>query len=158
MTARAKRSLFDHLRHHESFSFDGATVIDGFCGSGALGWQSLQEGANHVIFIDKEVEVITNLWKRVAEMGDSAHCLLADMTKPIQNSNGLRANLIFLTPPWHSGMASVATEHLHRQQWFAANALMMIETHKNEKCVVSSSFVFLYRRVIGDHCLSFFRV
>ena len=158
MTARAKRSLFDHLRHHESFSFDGSVVIDGFCGSGALGWQSLQEGANRVIFIDKENEIMMNLRERIGETKESANFLLADMTKPIHNSNGLRANLIFLTPPWHSGAATVAAEHLHKQNWFAANALMMIETHKNEECVVLSPFVFLYRRVIGDHCLSFFRV
>ena len=157
MTARAKRSLFDHLRHHDFFSFGGATVIDGFCGSGALGWQALQEGAHRVIFIDHAAEVMTPLRERISETKESVHCLLADMTKPIPNKDSVRANLILLTPPWHSGTASVAVQQLHKQQWFAANALMMIETHKNEECVVSPPFVFLYRRVIGDHRLSFFR-
>ncbi len=58
-TDRTRETLFNWLMH----DIRGATCLDLFSGSGALGFEALSRGAKHVVMIDSSAPVITQLKK-----------------------------------------------------------------------------------------------
>ncbi|HCB34140.1 MAG TPA: 16S rRNA (guanine(966)-N(2))-methyltransferase RsmD, partial [Acidimicrobiaceae bacterium] len=48
---------------------DGATVVDAFCGTGALGVEALSRGAAHVTFVDTDRAVCDALAATLDELG-----------------------------------------------------------------------------------------
>ena len=64
---RVKESMFDML-----FSLGGvmdATVIDLFCGTGALGIEALSRGARHVTFVDDAVRALKSAEETLVGVG-----------------------------------------------------------------------------------------
>ena len=61
---RVKESLFNIL----SLSLRGARVLDLFCGSGALGLESLSRGASEVVFNDLSKDSLTILKKNLTAL------------------------------------------------------------------------------------------
>ncbi len=55
-TDRVKESIFDILGSMGGVS--GLTVVDLFCGSGALGIEALSRGASHVTFVDGDPQAL----------------------------------------------------------------------------------------------------
>jgi 16S rRNA (guanine966-N2)-methyltransferase len=81
-------------------AIDGATVVDLFAGSGALGIEALSRGAAHVTFVDTDPKAITVIRANLAATG------LEDRATVVRG-NGLRqlaeigaVDLALLDPPY----------------------------------------------------------
>jgi len=61
-------------------TMDGARVLDGFCGSGALGIEALSRGAAHCTFVDKAVRLCE---ENIEKLGASAQSRIvkSDVTR-----------------------------------------------------------------------------
>src|SRR4051812_13140055 len=62
-TDKMRQQLFNMLLHSQwatqaDFELDGAHVLDGFCGSGALGLEALSRGASSCVFVDIDGKVV----------------------------------------------------------------------------------------------------
>lgn len=159
MTARARASLFDHLAHHPDVSLGEAVIVDGFCGTGALGLEALSRGAREGFFMDNSAKVINNLRLITHKLPDDVltHCFVTDLTASIVKPDDYSlADIIFLTPPWGSGLGATAAANLRDGGWLTDEALLVVEVKKNETCLLRDDFEFRYQRVIGDHKLLFF--
>lgn len=66
---RVKESLFQIL----SARLVGARVLDLFCGSGALGLESLSRGAAEAVFNDRSKESLALLKKKFKRAGRNGH-------------------------------------------------------------------------------------
>lgn len=96
---RVKESLFSLLRGH----LDGASVFDGFAGSGAFGLEAISRGAERCVFVEKD-KAVARMLERNIEMlgvGDRCELVVGDALGPGALARCPRpASIVFLDPPY----------------------------------------------------------
>ncbi len=109
----------------------GATVLDLFAGSGALGIEALSRGARQAVFIDKASATIHVLRKNTALCGleTRSRIIQWDIVKNLSCLRPYRQafDLVFLDPPYHQNMVQPALVHLMREEALAADARIVVE-------------------------------
>jgi 16S rRNA (guanine966-N2)-methyltransferase len=139
---RARQALFDRLAHADlggdgTSPLIGARVLDAFAGSGALGLEALSRGAVHATFLDESAAALATIRANVAALGERAHADVrrADATRPPAapaDPAAMPCSLVFLDPPYGSGLALPALAALAAGGWIAAGALAIVETAAGE--------------------------
>ncbi len=159
---RAREALFNILEHGR-LAADGtsplvdARVLDVFAGSGALGLEALSRGAVHLTCIESSATARSVLRANAKALGESARVSVvhADATKPPAAS--APCNLVFLDPPYRSGLAAPALTALAQRGWLAAGAICVVEMAANEELVMPVGFTPLDERRYGKAKLVFLR-
>src|ERR1700745_3200651 len=91
---RAREALFNILSHGRfaagGVPFAGASVLDAFAGTGALGLEAMSRGAAEAVFIEQDREALAILRKNVAALGEGAHARIipGDATRPPRTISG----------------------------------------------------------------------
>ena len=159
---RARESLFNILEHGR-FSPDGtslvrgARVLDVFCGTGAFALEALSRGAAAATLIDKDPAAIALAHRNLTALGESgrAQVVQVDATKPPRAREAHA--LVFLDPPYRSGLAVPALAALDAAGWLAAKALCVVEVERREPCAAAPGFTLLDERNYGRARLIFLR-
>jgi 16S rRNA (guanine966-N2)-methyltransferase len=158
---RAREALFDILSHgrfaSEGIPFAEQAVLDAFAGTGALGLEALSRGAAEAIFFEQDREALAALRRNVANLGESnrAQILPYDATRPPRA--GKRCAVVFIDPPYRSGLAASALEAIEAAGWLTPDALAVIEIGVREKLEPPAAFTLLDERVYGAAHLVFLR-
>lgn len=115
-------------------AIDGATVLDLFAGSGALGIEALSRGAAHVTFVDQQPRGLGILRQNLGALGfqHRAQIVRGDVVHWLEAKPSVLAStdFVFLDPPYDdvvldralrqldrsSTTATVFAEHSKRQQ------------------------------------------
>lgn len=111
----------------------GKTVLDAFCGTGALGCEALSQGAAKSIFCDISKVSLALAKENAAALDfmDRADFMLKDAAKL-----GLRPSLtplidiVFLDPPYRKGLIIPVLDTLKSGDWLADDAIIVIESEK----------------------------
>lgn len=160
---RAREALFNRLVHG-AFSDDGTSsvtdsfVLDAFCGTGALGLESLSRGAAQAVFIDNDAASLACVRRNVAALGVAgrATVLQADATNPPHAA--LASSLVFLDAPYGDDLTGPALAALAAAAWLAPEALCIAETAAIAPAPqVPDCFETLDRRSYGKACFFFLR-
>lgn len=101
---RARETLFNWLGQ----DLDGLHCLDAFAGSGALGLEAASRGATRVLLLERDPRILAALRGNIRALGldaVEAHALdaLAYLAGP-----GEDFDLIFLDPPFHTGLLQQA--------------------------------------------------
>jgi 16S rRNA (guanine966-N2)-methyltransferase len=120
---RVRETLFNWLQP----TIRGARCLDLFAGSGALGLEALSRGAREVVFVDRDARAIRQI--------SSALQAFAAPPMPLHVADSLAFlrgpaspfDVVFLDPPFASGLLANASARLEGNGWLAANALIYIE-------------------------------
>jgi 16S rRNA (guanine966-N2)-methyltransferase len=156
---RAREALFNILSHGEfaaeGIPFAEATLLDAFAGTGALGLEALSRGAAEAVFIEQDREALTILRKNIAALGEGTRTRIipGDATRPPRAASACA--VVFLDPPYRSGLAALALAALAAAGWFAPEALAVVELAVREELSPPSGFTLLDRRVYGAAQLVF---
>ena len=153
-TDRARETIFNILKHGVSFDFDGAIVLDLFCGTGALGLEALSRGAKHACFVDCEKTSlnVVNKNKVLLKAHEKVTVLRKDATKLNLNS-GPNYNLVFLDPPYGKSLGELALRVALARKWISKDAVVIWEERSvifppRELNVIKSKY-------IGNSCINF---
>jgi 16S rRNA (guanine966-N2)-methyltransferase len=121
---RAREALFSMLTSRIG-SFEGLRVADLFAGSGALGLEALSRGAGHCVFVDNDRAAVEAIRANVAALGAEAEILqrAAEHLRP-----DAPVDLVFLDPPYRSGLFLPALENLP----LAPGGFACVETEADE--------------------------
>jgi 16S rRNA (guanine966-N2)-methyltransferase len=113
---------------------DGATVLDLFAGSGAIGIEALSRGAEAVWFVDQQPRGLAILRQNLDALGfkEKAHVVRGDVVRWLESSPEVirSADFVILDPPYDDVVldralkvldrdvtdATVLAEHSRRQQ------------------------------------------
>lgn len=106
----------------------GARCLDLFAGSGALGLEALSRGAAKVIFVERDGVAVRELRARLAEWGAvggevehlDAVRFLGSPARPFE--------IVFLDPPFASGLLTQVATRLENEHWLSADARIYVET------------------------------
>jgi 16S rRNA (guanine966-N2)-methyltransferase len=158
---RAREALFNILAHGRFAPmpvFQNARVLDVFAGTGALGLEALSRGARFATFIENDRVARTALAQNVKTLGedDRARILAADGTQ-LTRADG-PYDLVFLDPPYRSGLAPRALASLKEMGWIAPRALLILELAARESFAPPSDFALLEERRYGAGRLVFLRL
>ncbi|MGH8249615.1 MAG: 16S rRNA (guanine(966)-N(2))-methyltransferase RsmD [Steroidobacteraceae bacterium] len=105
----------------------GSHCLDLFAGSGALGLEALSRGAAHATFVEHERAAADRLRETTALLAPgraSVHC--ADAFAWLGGSPQ-RFDIVFLDPPFGSGLAEPALHALEGGGWLGAEASVYLE-------------------------------
>jgi 16S rRNA (guanine966-N2)-methyltransferase len=109
-TDRVREALFSGLASRLGTDLGGASVLDAFAGSGALGLEALSRGASHATFVERERRALEALESNVAALGvsDSSRVLRTDaFALPRHPIPGQPFSLLLLDPPYRIPSAEV---------------------------------------------------
>jgi 16S rRNA (guanine966-N2)-methyltransferase len=158
---RAREALFNILTHGrfaaDGIPFAGKAVLDAFAGTGALGLEALSRGAAEAVFIERDPEAVAVLRRNVATLGEGARSEIVpgDATRPPRAR--LECAVVFIDPPYRSGLAAPALEALKHAGWLMPDALAVIELGARDELPPPAGFTLLDERVYGAARVVFLR-
>jgi 16S rRNA (guanine966-N2)-methyltransferase len=138
---RVRQALFDMLLHAPWAGRDsvvGATVLDAFAGTGALGLEALSRGAAHAHFLERDRAALAALRANIAALKAQATIHATDATRP---PPGPPCTLVFLDPPYGQGLVEKALAALAPAGWLAPGALVVAETAREEPLALSAEIL-----------------
>ena len=151
---RLRESLFNILMH-ANWRQDGtsplvdARVLDAFAGSGALGLEALSRGAAHATFLDNDPAAVKLIGENLRKLGETAAAKVvrADATHPPPARQA--CDLVFLDPPYRSGLAAPALAALAEEGWLRPGAFATVELASTEDLITPSGFEPIDERRYG---------
>ena len=157
---RAREALFNILAHGRFAPapiFEDARVLDVFAGTGAFGLEALSRGARFATFIEKDRAAREALAANIKALGESGRTrlLAVDATLPPRADGPY--DLVFLDPPYRSGLAAAALEALARTGWLSPDALVIVELAARSDFEPPAGFETLEERRYGAGRLVFLR-
>jgi 16S rRNA (guanine966-N2)-methyltransferase len=131
---RVRQALFDMLMHAPwggRALIEGAQVLDGFAGTGALGLEALSRGAAHAIFVEQDRAALAALRANVSacRAGERCTVIAGDV---LALKGGAACGLVFLDPPYGQELVPRALAVLRRAGRLAAGAVIVAETGRDE--------------------------
>lgn len=106
----------------------GASVLDLFAGSGALGFESLSRGAKHCVFVDASKEAIDVLKKNQSVLKESnCEIVFADYKEALKRFK-TKFDIVYLDPPYKmKGVYSEVPKLLLELDLLTDNAAVVLE-------------------------------
>ena len=152
---RVRQALFDILAHSPHCDLEGASVVDAFAGSGALGLEALSRGAERVAFLETHPAALAAIRANVATLGEAAraHPLRADATRP--GPAPWPSEIALLDPPYRGGLAGPCLSALAAAGWLCPRGLAVVELAADEAFDTPAGFTLVDRRRHGAAALLF---
>lgn len=159
---RTRESVFNILAHGvPGFAFDGISVADLFCGTGALGLEALSRGAARATFVDADAAALKCAKENAARLGEWRNVLAlrldAAQIPPPPLAAEAPCALAFLDPPYGSGLLVPALQGLAACGWLSENAIVVAEMGAKEPFEPPRGFALLQARTYGAAKVAFLR-
>ena len=103
-TDQVKEAMFNIIQ----FDVEGRKVLDLFAGTGQLGIEALSSGAADCLFVDSAKDSVRLVQENLRRCGLAARVLQCDALGILKS--GEKFDLIFLDPPYGSGLEAKAIE------------------------------------------------
>ena len=109
-TGKVKEALFSVIQ----FDIEGRRVLDLFAGTGQLGIEALSRGAECAVFVERRRDALQVIRENLEACGmtDKARVVNGDAMSYLKS--GEKFDLIFLDPPYASGLLEQALEEIVR--------------------------------------------
>ena len=157
---RLRETLFNILGPN----IEGATFVDLFAGTGAVGIEALSRGARHVIFVERHPPAAALIRRNLESLGiiPGAEILGMDVPRGIERleARHVHAQFIFLDPPYAANEEyESALEALGESPIVAPEARVIVEHLRKHEMPDRVGELELARVVEqGDAALSFYRL
>lgn len=156
---RNRETLFNWLAPY----LPGSRCLDLFSGSGALAFESLSRGANHVTAIEiskkisRQIKVSASLLKADDLNSATFQLLTVDALKWLEKIETSPTNTInkpfdicFVDPPFRKSILNKVIEQLERTTLLSGNAILYLEHEKGLTPSLSPSWIKLKHKYAGQ--------
>ena len=151
---RQRETLFNVIRDR----VEGASVLDLFAGSGALGLEALSRGADACVFVERDRRTARTLRANLerCHLQERGRVLASDWHAGVRRltGEGMRFDLLLADPPWASdgvGEWLTALEALA-----APGALLCLERQQGPEPVASDGWALRRTLQVGDTAFHLF--
>jgi 16S rRNA (guanine966-N2)-methyltransferase len=131
---RAREALFNSLK--SLVDLRGATVLDLYAGSGALGLEALSRGAETVVFVESSPGVLPVLKDNLAAVGlPGGRVVAGSVPTVVGGAPPARFDLVLADPPYATPADEVrdVLKSLSDGGWLAPDAVVVIERPSREE-------------------------
>jgi 16S rRNA (guanine966-N2)-methyltransferase len=137
---------------------EGARVLDGYAGSGAVGIEALSRGAAHVTFVETDARAVRLIERNLARCAveDRYAIIRAGFAGAVARLPAGGFDLVLLDPPYD---AATLSSGLHAgAPLVAPDGLLIIEhARRNEAPARAASMMKMRDIMSGDSALSFYQ-
>ena len=153
---RAREALFDVLEHGAP-PVRGARFLDLFCGTGAVGLEAHSRGAAEVVLIEHDRAALKAAEANIARLGAPPRVRLLPRDASRLGPAPHPFDLIFLDPPYRSGLAGVTLGALARGDWLGGDARVIVELAATEDLDLPAGYTLERERRYGSAKFLFLR-
>jgi 16S rRNA (guanine966-N2)-methyltransferase len=138
------------------FKLENATIFDGFCGTGAIGFEALSRNAKFVTFADSSQKHLTIAKQNsdLLNIQDNAEFLSVNLEKALQKTQR-DYDLIFLDPPYKNSIFKNTLDNLLNAGYIKENTVIVIEYGKRNKYEITEKFKSIDSRKYGKTIFEF---
>lgn len=142
---RVRQTLFDWL----SPLIEGATVLDLYAGSGALGFEALSRGAAQATFVETGRAQAAAIRDASAKLGVEARCTVVsgDAIAHLRATSS-RYNLVFVDPPYDSPLLEQTLAALPRV--LKGGSRIYLEWPKGQAPTLPAGYTLLKEKAAGQ--------
>ena len=133
-TDRNREAMASMILSARGLDLGGASVLDAFAGSGAMGIELLSRGAAHCTFIDQDARAAARVRRNLAKVGaekDAYVVLRGDACQLAERGriSGAPFDVVFLDPPYalSADVVSAMLKHLSAQGALRPEATVVYE-------------------------------
>ena len=152
---RAREALFGILEHGRP-PLRGARFLDLFCGTGAVGLEAASRGAAEVWLVDDDRQALALATANHAGLGSPANVRLVERDATRIGEARQRFDLVFLDPPYGSGLAGPALTGL-LNGWLTPGARIVLELAAKENLSLPEGYALEQERRYGAAQFVFLR-
>jgi 16S rRNA (guanine966-N2)-methyltransferase len=153
---RAREALFDILKHGAP-RLRGARFLDLFCGTGAVGLEAHSRGAAEVLLIESDRAALKLAEANVVRLGSPPGVRLLARDATLLGPAPHPFDLVFLDPPYGSGLAAAALEALTANSWRGAGARIIVELAAKDGLELPAGYALERERRYGRARFVFLR-
>ena len=137
----------------------GARVLDGYAGTGAIGIEALSRGAGHVTFVEHDPRAVKLIEANLAALGAGGQAkpviIRAGLAEAVRRLAGEAFDLIVVDPPYGTTAAAEALDAVHAVA--GAGTRVIVEHASRYPPPPACGGLTLTRTVrAGDSALSFY--
>lgn len=125
-TDRVRETVFNWLAHHVA----GASVLDLFAGSGALGFEALSRGAEQVCMIELDKTAADMLAENARLLNATVTIVQANALDWLDRPGTDTYDLVFIDPPFRKGLATQVLNKLRHDVRLKPRSLVYLETEQ----------------------------
>lgn len=149
---RVRESLFAWLGDVE-----GASVLDAYAGTGALGIEALSRGARRVVFVERSPAALSVLRRNLGDLGlgaspEEARVVRGEALRTVRRLGraGERFDLVLLDPPYASGELPGILEALVASGVLVPDAEVVVEASRRHPLPRVGGLAMRAARRYGD--------
>ncbi len=142
-TDRVKEALFGSIQ----FSVPGATVLDLFAGSGALGLEAISRGATKAFFVEHDKDALKTIEKNISKCGfsSSSEVIKKDYENALKYfENKQKFDIVFIDPPYNSGYYDNVVLLLKKYNLIDNETILVLES--SNVLQLDANWVYIYNR------------
>ena len=161
---RVRESVFNILAHGTLGlpgldAPDGAAILDGFAGTGALGLEALSRGAQCAAFMENGRIALRALRENIEQCKRRDDCTVLEKNVLVPPLAPRPVDIAFLDPPYRQDLVTPALNALREAGWFGPETLIVTEQESSETdAPPPDGFTLLDRRRYGAAKVEFLRI
>ena len=140
-TGKVKEALFSVIQ----FDIEGRRVLDLFAGTGQLGIEALSRGAESAVFVERRKDALQAVRENLEACGFSDRARVVNGDAMSYLKSGEKFDLIFLDPPYASGLLEQALEDIVRFDICRRHGIIVAESAADKTLPPLSSPYSIYR-------------
>ncbi len=151
---KQRESLFNILAE----TVIGATVLDLYAGTGAMGIEALSRGAQSVVFIDNDLQSMRLIKENIRsfQIESSSQVIHWNILKNLSCLKDHVFDLILMDPPYHHAHVQTTLSHLLNIHCLNEQTLIVAEHAVSDNILIPKEFIQYDSRRYGKTQLSFF--
>ena len=152
MSERVRNALFNSI----GSEIVGATVLDAFAGTGAVGLEALSRGAREATFIERDRVAQNVLQENIDTLrAPNTHLIRSSVAAWLDTTGASqRYDIIFADPPYHDGQFSTVTRLFGLLK---PNGLMVLSHTDTGEVPAQDDIVVVDNRSYGNANLTLYR-
>lgn len=140
-TGKVKEALFSVIQ----FDIEGRRVLDLFAGTGQLGIEALSRGAESAVFVERRKDALQAIRENLEACGFSDRARVVNGDAMSYLKSGEKFDLIFLDPPYASGLLQQALEEIARFDICRRHGIIVAESAVDQALPPLSGPYSIYR-------------
>ena len=128
---RVKESIYNIIQHE----IEGATVLDLFAGSGAIGLECLSRGAKKAILCDKSKEAVEIIKRNIEKthMEECAKIVNTDFETCLEKLKNEQFDIIYIDPPYATDYIFKSLKKIKEIGIAKEESIIIIETDDEQR-------------------------
>lgn len=157
---RTREAVFNLLMHGQfgGEQIIGKHVVDLCCGTGALGLEALSRGAERITFIDQDKHAVALAKQNAQHCNVMPHCHFIQSDATRLPAAAMPADLVLMDAPYSEPLTQPAYEALRRGNWFAQDALFVVEHTRDHPAPELDGATLLMTREYGKALISIYQL